>query len=86
MIETQPFVIDLGMGESPRRHEGGCRCNRDGREIVPVDVNGDREMIGPGPKIGGRCVDRRPEGPLLVTGAGEVPTAPRPCRQFGHVG
>jgi sugar lactone lactonase YvrE len=73
MIETQLFVAGLGVGESPRWHEGRLWfCNWGAREIVAVAVDGKREVIAPGPKISGYCIDWLPDGRLLVTGEREL--------------
>jgi sugar lactone lactonase YvrE len=73
MTETRTLVTGLGVGESPRWHEGRLWFSNWGvREIVAVDLDGNLEVIAPGPKIAGYCLDWLPDGRLLVTGEREL--------------
>jgi sugar lactone lactonase YvrE len=69
MTETRTFLTGLGVGESPRWHDGRLWFSNWGiPEIVAVDLDGNREVVAPGPKIAGYCLDWLPDGRLLVTG------------------
>ena len=73
MSETRTFLTGLGVGESPRWHEGRLWFSNWGvQEIVAVDLDGNREVVAPGPKIAGYCLDWLPDGRLLVTGDQEL--------------
>jgi sugar lactone lactonase YvrE len=73
MTETRTFLTGLGVGESPRWHEGRLWfANWGVQEIVAVDLDGKREVIAQGPKVGGYCIDWLHDGRLLVTGEQEV--------------
>jgi len=73
MSETRTFLTGLGVGESPRWHEGRLWFSNWGvQEIVAVDLDGNREVIAPGPKVAGYCLDWLPDGRLLVTGDQEL--------------
>ena len=73
MSETRTFLTGLGVGESPRWHEGRLWFSNWGvQEIVAVDLAGNREVVAPGPKIAGYCLDWLPDGRLLVTGEQEL--------------
>src|SRR5262245_55040274 len=73
MTETRTLLTDLGVGESPRWHEGRLWFSNWGvREIVAVDLDGNREVIAPGPKVAGYCLAWLPDGRLLVTGEAEL--------------
>jgi sugar lactone lactonase YvrE len=69
MYEIQTLLTGLGVGESPRWHDGRLWFSNWGvPEIVAVDLDGNREVIAPGPKIAGYCLEWLPDGRLLVTG------------------
>jgi sugar lactone lactonase YvrE len=73
MTDTRTLLTGLGVGESPRWHEGRLWFSNWGaREIVAVDLDGNTEVIAPGPKIAGYCIDWLPDGRLLVTGEQEL--------------
>src|SRR6266568_7833974 len=73
MSDLRILMRGIVFGESPRWHEGRLWfCNWGAREIVAVDVDGNREVIAPGPKMGGYCIDWLPDGRLLVTGEREL--------------
>ena len=68
---SQPRVLvdGLGMGESPRWHDGRLWFSSWGtNEIVAVDLDGKSEVIGPGGGGAGWAVDWLPDGGLLITG------------------
>jgi sugar lactone lactonase YvrE len=69
MTEIRTFLTGLGVGESPRWHDGRLWFSNWGvPEIVAVDMHGNREVIAPGPKTAGYCLGWLPDGRLLVTG------------------
>jgi sugar lactone lactonase YvrE len=73
MTETRTLLTGLGVGESPRWHEGRLWFSNWGvQEIAAVDLDGNLEVIAPGPKIAGYCLDWLPDGRLLVTGEQEL--------------
>jgi sugar lactone lactonase YvrE len=73
MTEAKILATGLVVGESPRWHEGRLWFSNWGaREIVAMDVDGTREVVGPGPKLAGYCLDWLPDGRLLVTGEKEL--------------
>jgi sugar lactone lactonase YvrE len=73
MTKTGTFLTGLGVGESPRWHEGRLWFSNWGaREIVAADLDGNLEVIAPGPKIAGYCLAWLPDGRLLVTGEREL--------------
>jgi sugar lactone lactonase YvrE len=73
VFETRTFLTGLGVGESPRWHEDRLWFSNWGvQEILAVDLDGNREVIAPGPKVAGYCIDWLPDGRLLVTGEQEV--------------
>jgi sugar lactone lactonase YvrE len=73
MTQPQTLLTGLGVGESPRWHEGRLWFSNWGaREIVAVDLDGNREVVAPGPKVAGYCIDWLPDGRLLVTGEQEL--------------
>jgi sugar lactone lactonase YvrE len=67
---TQVLLDGLGMGESPRWHDGRLWFSNWGTdEIVALDLSGNSEVIGPGGGGSGWAVDWLPDGRMLVTGA-----------------
>ncbi|MFL5755131.1 MAG: SMP-30/gluconolactonase/LRE family protein [Chloroflexota bacterium] len=69
-VQTRVLLDGLGMGESPRWHDGRLWFSDWGtNEIVAVDLDGNRESIGPGGGGSGWAVNWLPDGRLLVTGA-----------------
>ena len=70
-MTDQPQVLldGFGMGESPRWHDGRLWFSDWGTdEIVAVDLDGRREVIGPGGGGAGWAVGWLPAGRMLVTG------------------
>ena len=60
----------LGMGESPRWHDGRLWFSNWGTdEIVAVDLEGNSEVIGPGGGGSGWAANWLPDGRMLITGA-----------------
>ena len=71
MLEAQPLLTGLVIGESPRWHEGRLWFAHWGTgEIVAVDLEGNSEVVGQGPAGLGWSIDWLPDGRLLVTGEG----------------
>jgi sugar lactone lactonase YvrE len=71
VLEAQPLVTGLVIGESPRWHDGRLWFAHWGAgEIVAVDPEGNREVVGEGPAGLGWSIDWLPDGRLLVTGEG----------------
>jgi sugar lactone lactonase YvrE len=71
VLEAQPLLTGLVIGESPRWHDGRLWFAHWGSgEIVAVDLDGDSEVVGGGPAGLGWSIDWLPDGRLLVTGDG----------------
>ena len=67
---TRVLLDGLGMGESPRWHDGRLWFSEWGSdEIVAVDLDGSREVIGPGGGGSGWATGWLPDGRMLITGA-----------------
>jgi sugar lactone lactonase YvrE len=67
--ETRVLLSDLGMGESPRWHDGRLWFSNWGtNEIVAVDLNGYSEVMGPGGGGSGWAANWLPDGRTLITG------------------
>jgi sugar lactone lactonase YvrE len=68
-LEPQTLLTGLGVGESPRWHEGRLWfCNWGAQEIVAVDLRGNSEVVVHSPTAAGYSIDWLPDGRLLVTG------------------
>jgi len=69
VLEAQPLLTGLVIGESPRWHEDRLWFAHWGaEEIVAVDLEGKSEVVGKGPPGLGWSIDWLPDGRLLVTG------------------
>jgi sugar lactone lactonase YvrE len=67
--ETRVLLDGLGMGESPRWHDGRLWFSSWGtNEIVAVDLDGTSEVMGSGGGGAGWAVNWLPDGRRLVTG------------------
>ncbi len=67
----------IEMGESPRWHDGRLWFSNWGTdEIVAVDLDGNREVMGRGGGGAGWAVDWLPDGRMLVTGRDLVRVEP----------
>jgi sugar lactone lactonase YvrE len=66
----QTLLTGLGVGESPRWHEGRLWfANWGAQEIVAADLRGQREVIARSPDVAGYSIDWLPDGSLLMTGS-----------------
>src|SRR6478736_3638336 len=67
--ETKVLLSGFGMGESPRWHQGRLWFSDWGsNEIVALDLQGDREVMGAGGGGSGWAVDWLQDGRMLITG------------------
>ena len=63
MLEAQPLLTGLVIGESPRWHEGRLWFAHWGTgEIVAVDLEGNSEVVGEGPRDSGGPLTGCPTG------------------------
>jgi sugar lactone lactonase YvrE len=68
--KTEVLLDGLGMGESPRWHDGRLWFSNWGtNEIVAVDLDGNAEVVGSGGGSSGWAANWLPDGRTLVTGA-----------------
>ena len=68
--ETRVLLDGLGMGESPRWHDGRLWFSNWGTdELTAVDLDGNSEVIGPGGGGSGWAADWLPDGRTMITGA-----------------
>jgi sugar lactone lactonase YvrE len=71
VLEAQPLLTGLVIGESPRWHDGRLWFAHWGTgDIVAVDLEGNSEVVGESPAGLGWSIDWLPDGRLLVTGQG----------------
>jgi sugar lactone lactonase YvrE len=69
LLEAEPLLSDLVIGESPRWHDNRLWFAHWGAgEIVAVDLEGNAEVVAEGPPGLGWSIDWLPDGRLLVTG------------------
>src|SRR2546421_1222976 len=67
--ETRVLLGGLGMGESPRWHDGRLWFSDWGtNEIVAVDLDGNTEVMGRGGGGAGWAANWLPDGRMLLTG------------------
>jgi len=67
--ETRVLLSGLGMGESPRWHDGRLWFSNWGtNEIVAVDLDGNSEVMGRGGGGRGWAANWLPDGRMLITG------------------
>jgi sugar lactone lactonase YvrE len=67
--ETRVLLDGLGMGESPRWHDGRLWFSHWGiDEIVAIDLEGNSEVMGPGGGGSGWAANWLQDGRMLVTG------------------
>ena len=67
--EVRVLMRDIGMGESPRWHDGRLWFSNWGTDqIVAVDLDGTSEVMGAGGGGSGWAVDWLADGRMLVTG------------------
>jgi sugar lactone lactonase YvrE len=68
--EPRVLLDGLGIGESPRWHDGRLWFSNWGMdEIVAVDLDGNSEVAGRGPEGLGWATNWLPDGRMLITGA-----------------
>jgi sugar lactone lactonase YvrE len=74
MTRWDTLVEGLGVGESPRWHDGRLWFANWGTDpqVVAVDADGKSEVIAAGPKTAGFCLDWSADGRLLATGEDRV--------------
>jgi sugar lactone lactonase YvrE len=66
---TEVLLSGLGMGESPRWHDGRLWFSSWGTdEVVAVDLDGNSEVMGRGGGGSGWAVNWHPDGRMLITG------------------
>jgi sugar lactone lactonase YvrE len=71
VVESQPLLSGLVIGESPRWHENRLWfANWGTEEIVAVDLEGNAEVVGKGSPGLGWSIDWLRDGRILVTGQG----------------
>jgi sugar lactone lactonase YvrE len=71
VVEAQPLLTGLVIGESPRWHEDRLWfANWGTEEIVAVDLEGNAEVVGKGAPGLGWSIDWLRDGRMLVTGQG----------------
>jgi sugar lactone lactonase YvrE len=69
MPELHTLLDDLVIGETPRWHEGRLWFSHWGaREIVAVDLDGNREVVARATTDIGYAIDWLPDGRLLLSG------------------
>ena len=70
--EGEVLLSGLGIGESPRWHDGRLWfCNWGTQEVVAVDLEGHREVIARVPTSIPFCIDWLPDGRLLIVSGQE---------------
>lgn len=68
--EPRVLLEGLGIGESPRWHDGRLWLSNWGTgEILAVDLDGNSEVAGRGPEGLGWATNWLPDGRMLITGA-----------------
>ena len=79
--KTRALLEGLGMGESPRWHDGRLWFSHWGiDEIVAVDLEGNSEVMGPGGGGSGWATNWLPDGRMLVTGGELIRVEPEGAR------
>ena len=72
LSEVQTLLTGLGLGESPRWHEGRLWfCNWGMQEVVAVDLDGAREVMARVPTAIPFSIDWLPDGRLLIVSGQE---------------
>ena len=84
VIKPRVLLDGLAMPESPRWHNGRLWFSNWGAdEIVAVDLDGNSEVVGPGPAGAGWAVNWLPDDRMLITGAELIRVEPDGSR-FRH--
>jgi sugar lactone lactonase YvrE len=72
VLEAQPLLTGLGIGESPRWHDGRLWFSNWGmQQVVAVDLDGQSEVMARVPTTIPFCIDWLPDGRLLVVSGRE---------------
>ncbi len=72
VLEAQPLLTGLGIGESPRWHDGRLWFSNWGmQQVVAVDLDGQSEVMAQVPTTIPFCIDWLPDGRLLVVSGRE---------------
>ena len=83
-MQPRLLLDGLAMPESPRWHNGRLWFSNWGAdEIVAVDLDGNSEVVGPGPAGAGWAVNWLPDDRMLITGSELIRVEPDGAR-FRH--
>jgi sugar lactone lactonase YvrE len=90
VIQPRVLLDGLAMPESPRWHNGRLWFSNWGAdEIVAVDLNGNSEVVCPGPAGAGWAVNWLPDDRMLITGSELIRVEPDGTRvrhaDLGHL-
>jgi sugar lactone lactonase YvrE len=81
VIRPRVLLDGLAMPESPRWHNGRLWFSNWGAdEIVAVDLDGNSEVVGPGPSGAGWAVNWLPDDRMLITGSELIRVEPEGAR------
>jgi sugar lactone lactonase YvrE len=81
VIRPRVLLDGLAMPESPRWHNGRLWFSNWGAdEIVAVDLDGNSEVVGPGPSGAGWAVNWLPDDRMLITGSELIRVEPDGAR------
>jgi sugar lactone lactonase YvrE len=81
LLEPRVLLDGLAIGESPRWHEGRLWFSNWGtEEIIAVDLDGNREVVGRGAEGLGWATNWLPDGRMLITGTELIRVEPNGAR------